>query len=239
LAFLKQAFAGPFRVPTALILYAAALILSGWLHYGVEYALETEAWGAMPSAAENTMRLGRDLAIVVIAALIMPIAFAWIGRDLARPLWKVGVPGEALRRFFLLWFILNLLVVTVSQITNRLWEADSPVAGLMIGLVIILYASYIIVGAGVMYHGRFGTEDFSKALAPFVREVGQTALLILVALFTVLVALFTEIETENLSWLYHAPVSAVLSAVLECVVFSGAWIICMTSQETPDNDLDF
>ena len=238
MAFLKQAFAGPFRVPTALILYAAALILSGWLHYGVEYVLETEVWGAMAPAAENTIRLARDLAVVVIAALVMPISFAMIGRDLARPLWKIGVPGEALRRFFLLWFIMNLLVVTVSHITNRLVQADSPVAGLMIGVVIILYATYIIVGAGVMYHGRFGPEDLSKALAPFVREVGQTGLMLLVALFTVLVALFTDIEVENLSWLYHAPVSAVLSALLELVVFSGAWIICMTSQETPDDDLD-
>lgn len=239
MAFLKQAFAGPFRVPAALILYAAALILSSWLHYGVEHVLETEVWGAMPSAVENTIRLARDLAIVVIAALVMPIAFAMIGRDLARPLWKVGVPGEALRRFFVLWFLLNLLVVTVSQITGRLMEADSPAAGLMIGLTIILYATYIMVGAAVMYHGRFGTEDFSKAMTPLVREFSQTGLLLLVALFTVLVALFTEIEVENLSWLYHAPISAVLSAVLECVVFSGAWIICMTSQETPDDDLDF
>lgn len=238
MAFLKQAFAGPFRVPAALILYAAALILSSWLHYGVEHVLETEAWGAMPPAAENTIRLGRDLAVVVLAALIMPIAFAMIGRDLARPLWKVGVPGEALRRFFSLWFLMNLLLITVSRITGKLMEADSPVAGLMLGILIILYASYIIVGAGVMYHGRFGTEDLPKALAPFVREVGQTGLLILVALFTVLVALFTDINVENLSWLYHAPVSGVLSAVLECVIFSGAWIICMTSQETPDNDLD-
>ena len=238
MAFLKQAFAGPFRVPAALILYAAALILSSWLHYGVEYVLETEAWGAMPTAVENTIRLLRDLAFVVLAALVMPIAFAMIGRDLARPLWKVGVPGEALRRFFSLWFLMNLLVVTVSRITGRLVEADSPVAGLMIGLTIILYATYIMVGAAIMYHGRFETESFSKAVTPLVREFAQTGLLLLVALFTVLVALFTDIDTDNLSWLWHAPVAGVLSAVLECVIFSGAWIICMTSQETPDDDLD-
>ncbi len=239
MAFLKQAFAGPFHVPGALILYAAALILSGWLHYGVEYALETEAWGAMPSAVENTIRLGRDLAIVVIAALVMPIAFGMLGRDLARPLWKVGVPGEALRRFFSLWFLMNLLLVTVSRITGRLVEADSPLAGLMIGLTIILYATYIMVGAAIMYHGGFGTESISKAVTPLVREFAQTGLLLLVALFTVLVALFTDIDTDNISWLWHAPVSGVLSAVLECVIFCGAWIICMTSQETPDDDLDF
>ena len=238
MAFLKQAFAGPFQVPGALILYAAALILSSWLHYGVEYVLETEAWGAMPSAVENTIRLARDLAIVLLAALVMPVAFGMLGRALARPLWKVGVPGEALRRFFSLWFLMNLLLITVSRVTGKLMEAESPAAGLTLGILIILYASYIIVGAGIMYHGRFGTEDLSKALAPFIREGGQTGLLILLALFTVLVALFTDIDVEDLSWLYHAPVAGVLSAVLECVIFSGAWIICMTSQETPDDDLD-
>lgn len=245
LNFIADAARHVLRNPWALALYIGASILVGWLRHGGQYYLEANDWRETFPVAGMALRFGVDLVSILTSAAVQSIVFAVLGRELSRPLWKVSVPGEALRRFFTLWFILALVIVLSRNVTIQLMADNSPFAGMMITLSIVVVVSYIPFGAALMHHGRAQVQDIGAALAPYGRDLARLLILLAIAFFQFLFFQFLQMEQaaqneHDFAWIWQVPVLYSVSGFIGCVIFCAAWIICMTQTETADDDdLDF
>ena len=237
--FLQAALHAILRNQWALILYAVVSAAAGWAYAGWQWQIEWGGWSDWTPAAASAARLGADLAAVIVGALLKSIAFAMIGKDLSRPLWKMDIPLEALKRFFVFWLILDLMIITSLRLGGQLQDALPSLAALLVVLSVAVYLVYVPVGAAVMFSGRFAWEELGEAVRPLLDEFGRTLLLVAIALMQFFFIMGMRPEEGGMEWLWRTPILAAFTAALDCLIFAGAWIICMTRREAEDDDAEF
>lgn len=183
-----------------------------------------------------------DVFVACCIAAAQAVAFSRMGREIDRPLWKIPGDIEPLKRFFPLWFALNLAVLAWAKMTVSVAHGVE-----MEGAVIALYLTYalignatLLVGACVMFVGRVEWSRIGADLVPLLRQLPATLGLCLFGFlgFFACEALFLLATAAGaFRWLLHAAAYAV-SAYCDCVLFAGAWVICMTCRDMPE-DVDF
>ena len=230
------------QFPMAVALYAAANAGIAFVVIGLNLLLGfPPEEGVVLSNLEKTYMFGIDLFIAAATAASQCLAFATLGKAIDRPVWRIDGPIEAMRRFYTLWFGLNLVEVAIvrTQIAaNSIWGPGGP-GTLLTGLIFATSIVIIPFGAAVMFHGKLVWSELSEAMQPIFR-FGAQILALCIATFVVLVLLLSMRDAADAApWIQ--PGLRIIYAMWECVVFTGVWLLCITNRESPveDDDFDF
>lgn len=243
---LSESFAAMRRNAATVALYTVAVVGFNTIIIGLNLFLEA------PLKEESHANLARIYTIVtslfltMVFSLAQAMAFSRLGADIDRPLWRISGSREAIRRFFQLWFILNLFVMAVSYL--RAVVPDSPTGEAFATLIFLLTVALIVVcipmGACIMFRGPLTWGEGTRSFSPLLHELPHTLLLLFLSALSIVLDLYYHGVAESISqkWVtvLIAPLFAVPSALLECLVFAGTFLICMTHRERgEDTDLDF
>ena len=129
-----------------------------------------------------------DLALAAAGSALYAVVFSAIGGEVAGRLWRFGRPLAALRRFLQLWLVLALLQAALGHAANALHQRGAEAAAQGVGMLFLAYSAALVpVGAALMYRTLPGCDDAAAAFAPYGRHPGQTALILLISLFALLV----------------------------------------------------
>ena len=229
-----------------LALYAvASLILNG---SGLAWELSAEriqAVTSLDSAATSFIGYGFDLLTVILFALLQCLVFSRMGREIDQPLWKIADDRESIHRFFSMWFLFNLTVllpVHLSEFVYARWGDKAVGVSVLLLLAYVSVAVILVpVGACFMFRGRFELRHAGDILGPLARQPGATGLILALNLAQFLLYLLALDAEKPLSVLAVSSSAVyVVGAYIDCVVFAGAWIICIIDRNTveePDFDL--
>lgn len=207
--------------------------------------LSTSAPPALPTDLPNWVRVFNTLSeacFAAAAAAIYAIVLSLLGRAIDRPIWKCGVPGEALGRYFVPWFILTLgpMVMRDFQVQLSSLEAYELVESVLLFLGLFL----IPVGACIMFYGALVWHELGQTLGVISR---QFRLLIPVLLVGLLQYILQDMASHGLSGLaqerslHFALAAAFLTAALsvfDLLAFAMVWRVCMLDRDTAHHSLD-
>ena len=183
----------------------------------------------------NMADIGLDIVDGIAWAIAQCVAFAWIGRNLDKPNWKVAAAGESLKRFFGFWLLMDLIgMLTFRFLIFSVNAGADP--SLVLWLPILYGAGTIPLGAAIMFQQRVGTEEVGQALQTLGHQFPRTLLVVCMAgagyVFLSMVML------QAAEFPFAMPLVGIIDSVLDCFIFSCTWIICMYHREAIENDSD-
>ncbi|HNR34779.1 MAG TPA: hypothetical protein PKO36_06340 [Candidatus Hydrogenedentes bacterium] len=214
---------------------ASALVLAGNVWMGMEGDS-----GAAVSGTLVAYQAGSDAFLIAAYALAQSLAFSRMGRQIDRPIWKCPGDREAIRRYFPLWIILNIVAVGSQRLVVWLPALmdDESAAMPVFWLMAIVMAVYLPVGAAVMFAGKPDWRQLGEALAPLGRQWTKTLSICFFSgvIYFLLVILILQNQSQN--WIH--PVIDVISGYFDCVIFCATWLLCMLDRQMPqEDDLDY
>ena len=178
---------------------------------------------------------------VVLYSLLLAVVFARLGKDIDRPLWKCQGARDAIRRFFVLWLIINLYFLMLYRLQRVAMLNDGEDVALFIELLVM--TSYIVAypaGACVMYMGKLDWAQLGQGLKPLARKF-DLAFPILAVNFAgyvlLTVGMFAGAGLSSIPARVALP--AVLNfsmALIDCFVFCAMWRVCMINRDDPDTE---
>lgn len=195
---------------------------------------------------EPVLRLILTLFLGVTASAVQAMCFSMLGRTIEGPIWKCPAWQDALKRFFLLWLIINLFIITVVDIQLRLTSAgEEDLATLLELLVLTAHLIAIPLGTAIMFWGKLVWQELPDALLPLKRFFRLTTAPLGIALMQyILINVRTSLLQDSLpvTWILYV-ITDMLLAALDLFIFALTWRICILDKCTPrsaDEDmLDF
>jgi hypothetical protein len=187
-------------------------------------------------AYEVTLQVAQAAGFSVLTAA----AYARLGKDIDRPLWKCASDLEAVRRFFMTWFTLNLIVVLVYRLQFMAFRAENRDLVLLLEFMsMIVFSVLTPAGACIMYHGGLDRAGLGVSLKPITRQFALAFL----ATFLGFLGYFFLNVVRVLDPMIHTriilPVLVTIPlALLDALVFCTMWRICMVNRDTPEEDAD-
>lgn len=216
----------------------AIAIVWGYAWTGVDLAFMPEDRSEDLTPFQQNIIFVQMLSTAFVFAAVYAVIFAQIGAEIDKPLWKFGGFWESLKRFYQLWLI--LLLISFAQLQLAFWAIHSQGDQDLAAMFDLMYMMFLVVvipfGACVMFLGRFQREEVSRAATTLMRQFPRTLVLLLVNLS--LVVFVQAIATQDFPRLAR-PLLDVIGVYGDCVVFAGAWIICIYDrEEAEDEDAD-
>ena len=230
--------------------YAGGYVLSSAVVSAV-YRGATEAVGPMTGGDEapawlGLFRFGSLLWLAMGGAVCAAVFFSLMGRQIDRPLWRCAGWQDGVRRFFLPWLILYLMLVAVIDAIIRLGEAG--VDGALSSLLVIHLALSVLmlpVGVCVMYFGRLDWGRMGQTLEPIYGQFLLTLQVICVCFAQWVLVFMRDLLVPGdtgLDILWLGLYDAVLDYAT-CFAFVMMWRVCMIhrdrSMEGGGNPFDF
>ena len=186
-----------------------------------------------------------DLAFIVLVTVLQAVSFAFMGEEMARPMWKCTGWKDALKRFFLPWFILNLLFITSARVPMSMPEPLQMEAHLVMALFRLgLTVLGVPIGACIVYGGGLVWKEIPAMLAPFFRLFPMAFVALALGFLQGLIidvasGMLREVPYSVWVW----SVVNVPLILLECLAFAVMWLVCMhyrdIADEYGDDDFDF
>jgi len=245
LQILAEAFRDVHRNPGPLFLYLAITVGMSIGLAVLQYVVKRLGIEESLPAVSQSIGFVRDIVLALGDAVAASIAFSRLGRELDKPLWKIEGDWEALRRFFLPWFILSLGFVAVIQLLRAAVGSDAA-SGAVVAAdvgVIVLAACIVPLGACIMFHGRLDWREIPESLSPLAKQFPLALVFFLLGfvvfglLGDIHVLLARSLDVRNSA---VAPVIEVLDGYFECVIFAGIWEICRISRDMiEEHDIEF
>lgn len=167
-------------------------------------------------------------------SLIYAIVFTMLARDMDRPVWKCEVPGEALRRFFEVWFILTLISTAARVIQLRATTVDAFAA---MEFLIMLWSLVVIpLGACVMHHGALAWQELGEILAPIPRQLGAFLVVFFVGLLQYIgqEMIFELVPSGREFYFERAAFATFMNlplSVVDLLLFCMSWRILILDRE--------
>lgn len=189
---------------------------------------------SVPEGLQLSFQLILDIALAAGYAAGAALGFSRLGREIDCPLWKVAGDGEALRRFFALWFVLSLVQLTLLRL--MMTASNDAVIALLRYCYFLLALLLVPLGACNMFPGSFEWGHFVPNLAPLLLKFMDTLamlfvnLLMLIAWFVYLIFMVDHPSLAVQFWpeaLFNA-----FCCLIDCYVFAGVWLICMEARKT-------
>ncbi|HQE83122.1 MAG TPA: hypothetical protein PLM14_08980 [Candidatus Hydrogenedentes bacterium] len=240
LAIIPEAFRAIVGNPRALGLYAGLTMGVSSVKLAVMYALTGSAIPEDPELSIRLLEFCSDLVLAGVWAFAQTVAFSWMGQDLDRPLWRIRGIGDAMKRFFSIWLMLNLLIIMLGNVAGKLLAADNddPTGQFMLLLFLVLQVIAIPVGAAIMFHGELKWKELGQSLAPLGRQLFSTLLLVGFSGCALVVILFFLLPA-TVGHLWARPLIDIPGGLADCVVFAATWAICIMDRESEDTTDDF
>ncbi len=176
----------------------------------------------------------KEIILCAILGAIQAIIFSRLGVILDFPVWRCRDDKEALRRFFLLWFGVNVTLITLNRVSTVFADRGySDLAYFMGGLGLIANIVYLPLTICWMYSGEKLTEDdsFFRVFRPITRQWRETIgmwgiiiISILISIFILGLPIFEEpsILTAILKTLIIIPLAGI-----DILVFCWTWLLCI------------
>lgn len=230
------------RWVAVLALGTAALNLAS---NALTHALLTGGLGALSESVKQAVDLVADLSLIAAISALQAIVYTAIGKHLDRPLYKSAGWTDALRRFFPMWLLMNLIFLAINYIAERLGP-DNPdaISGLLV-LILLYSLVYVPIAACVMFGGKAAWREVPGAVAPLIQfPQGALAVSFLAFVQFIVQIAFADVALPNerggLTWLYASPALTVVLAVVEAAIFAAVWEMCRAFREVdPNDDFDF
>jgi len=241
LELIRQALATTDRNPKPLVLYVVVLAAASALAKGGLYLLGK---GGVENIFLDPTALAYTIVSAVLVAVLVSatqsVVFGMLGREIDRPLWKLSGSVEALRRFFPLWLVMNLVVVGLEL--SLQWVLvqieNTSLGALLLALWMMALVLYLPVGAGIMFWGKLEWDKLGEIFAPLLRQIGRTLQIILLSLGVSMLSLYLLSVTAGLPWL--TPAVVVIGGYFDCVIFSGIWLVYLFDRQNPEEvDIEF
>jgi len=226
-------------------LYALALYLAVTVGFSIAGQVANYLAGGPPespyaSGLWTAYLFGLDAVFLIAIGVAQAVVFSRLGKDIDRPLWKIGGDGEAAKRYFVLWLALNAVATALDRVA--LWshtvlgnDALTATLALFHAVVIVIH---IPIGAAIMFLGPFEWRKLPECLRPLWRQFPQTLVVVLFNGVWFALFIFLLAQTESQPWL--RPALQVVFAYVDFVVFAAAWFICMLDRQEPGGiDLGF
>jgi len=198
--------------------------------------------GVLLAPTASLLRLALTLYLAVAVSAVQAVFLAALGAGIARPLWKYKGWHDPLRRFFIPWLILNLLLVTITDICAHLMQAEqTDMAATLELLLLAVHMATIPVGGAIMFWGRLEWRELPTALAPLGRFFQWTLLPLAIALLQYVLIEIRSVLLEGSGAVTLAGYSATDLPLLlmDLLIFALVWRICLHNQMNPgDNDED-
>jgi len=179
----------------------------------------------------------KEIILCAILGSIQAIIFSRLGVILDSPVWRCRDDKEALRRFFLLWFGVNVALITLSRVSTIFADRGySDLAYFMGVLGLIANVIYLPLTICWMYSGEKLTEDdpFLRVFRPITRQWRETLgmwgiiiISILISIFVLRLPVFEEssVLTAILKTLIIIPLAGI-----DVIVFCWTWLLCIQSR---------
>jgi hypothetical protein len=184
--------------------------------------------------------LAKQFGLSALIALLQALIFSRMGRAIDRPLWKCAGHADAARRFFMPWFLLNLIGTVLQQLQINAQGLDDAGAALFTEfLFMVFYVGAVPIGAAVMYFGGLEWARLGDALAPIGRQLRHVVpVFVLMAasyvLHFLLVALLMGVLGQTgVDGAVVLPALAIgVPAFVECLAFAVMWRVLMLDRDT-------
>ncbi len=239
---LKEAWASLKRNQPPVYAYVLVTMLFISISSGVDWAVTAWTNQDSPPAWLGLYNAARQVALSALVAGLQACVFAILGREMDKPLWKCEGARAALRRFFLPWFLINLLAYLVIMVEVRAVAAGLDGVVVLVELLfMLLFILAVPMGACVMFWGRFRWPELGEALRPLVTQLRHTLAIALIGLFGYfLQAFFTELAYRGDMKPVIGPVLTVLPlTVIELLQFAATWHLCRLHRDSdPLTDSD-
>lgn len=228
------------RQPKLLAMYVLAHFL---LFVALRAGERLVGMGVDPASAPEwypAFNLAKQFAMAAIVSAVQAVVFARLGKAIDRPLWKCASDQEALRRFFVLWFVVNLVGITTEQfVVNAQPSGDEGLIALSTLLYFTAHLFLFPLAVCIMFFGRLDWARIPEALAPFGRQLRLAAIAILLQLFVFSLSTATAglllllLGKEGLDAAIFSPALAIVPlAALECLIFVLMWRVCMADRDS-------
>ncbi len=176
-----------------------------------------------------TVSLVMDLTLAGLYAALQAIVFSVMGREMDRPLWKCAGPAEALRRFFLPWFIINLGILALARIQLRTAMLDMPDLVMLLEFCLMLaYCFAVPAGACIMFYGALEWREIGSILAPIGRRFALVWVVLLINFgqFVISRAASLSAAPPALEIILARTLLDAALSVVDCFVFAAIWTVC-------------
>jgi hypothetical protein len=188
-----------------------------------------------------------DIALACVMALLQACAYARLGRDIDRPLWKCRDDREAITRFAVIWAILNLSYFALLQMQTTLDHQGQIGGASAVGLMALLWnLIYVPIGVCLMHQGGLKDLRLGDALLPLLHFLPRTMLVVGLGFLQLVLfewlAFSVPEPMRNLPWIIAAINIPLI--YLECLAVAIMWISCaeyriVAAEQTDDDDFDF
>jgi hypothetical protein len=224
----------------ALALYIAVIACSSAFSWILYDHLGLPDKTSYPKVAYLIITLCVDAVLGVAAAFAQAVVFSRFAKDIDRPLWRMDGDMEAIRRYFPLWFALNVVVLVLKTFAFSLpaiFESENSGAFAR-WLLLAAVVTYIPLGAAMMFHKGSSWREFAETLAPYRRQFPKVLMLCCIngVLFMMMLSLLPDAMDKPLARV----AIDVVSSYFDCVIFCAAWLICILDRQNPvEDDFEF
>lgn len=237
----SEAFRDLQRCGPALFRYVVALLLALCSHHCMMFAMPVwipeETFPAFAALAN----LFAALYIAVVASAVQAVFLSILGAAVDRPLWKYKGAADSIKRFFPLWLIINLTLITLVDIQARLFVADiKDVAAFMEFIIIGGHVMAIPVGVCIMHWGAFHWHELADALKPMMRLFSMLLLPIVVGFIQYTLASGRGLAmTDNVLFnILFFTLTDIPLIMIDAYIFTLVWRICMHYRSLPPETED-
>lgn len=237
---IRRAWADLRHDPALPLVYVGAHALLFLGIRALEHALGAAAPDGEFPAWFPAYNLSRQLFVAACVALIQAVVFARLGRAIDRPLWKCADDAEAVRRFFVPWFVLNLFGILLQQLQINAQSAGDE--GLYVFAEFTFLMAYVFsipAGAAVMAHGALDWSRLGEILAPIGRQLRHVLLVFVlmaaghVLNFVALALVYLASGEGGVDAAIVLPAIAIMPpAFIEALAFAVMWRILMLDRDT-------
>lgn len=213
------------------------------LSQGADAAAALFIHEGQPPAWLPILTLSRSFAASAVISALQAIVFTRLGKSIDRPIWKCHDDREALRRFFVLWFIVNLGLSAIDQVHfNALVSGAEENAMALEIFFFFISILYLPICVCIMHHGRLEWPEIPEALRPMFRQLPLTFTVMLLLLgqyawYVVTIQAIIPIFPEKAKIIGIVLCIAPM-AFIECLAFCAMWRVCMIYRQAGGDDGD-
>lgn len=234
---LKEGFHLVGRFPGPMLAYLGALIFVEAFLLGSAKLIARPAVAAFLHGELSLTLTACQLVAIAVAAAAQVIAFSEFAARIDRPLWKVRGWKDPLRRFFSLWFLLQLGAILMFKALDKIAAVSANEdLNLALFLQALLYVALIVpLGVCLMFAGR----PFAwKSLVPLVNRPGAAAAIIVFSFFVTAWLQISLLSQGKDAPFYVTPLIDLLSACFDFIIFAAMWALCMFDRQHGPPDYD-
>ncbi|MBL7647181.1 MAG: hypothetical protein JNK74_13420 [Candidatus Hydrogenedentes bacterium] len=188
-----------------------------------------------------------DIALACLISLLQACAYARLGADIDRPLWKCLSDREAIARYAVIWIMLNLFYFTLMQLQSSMFDQGQVAMATLLSFFALAWnLIYVPIGVCLMHHGGLKELRLAEALMPMLHFLPRTLLVaglgfLQLILFELILSSVPE-AMRGLPWII-APVNIPI-IYLECLGVAIMWSTCaeyraVAAAHQDDDDFDF